>query len=201
MYVSFLRKKSFWAKALLVCLCAASLTALWARGREDALAEKLVRLHVLAVSDDPADQARKLQVRDAVLERLGPELASAADAGEAAERLRALLPELERLAAGTSGAEASAYLTREYYPTRRYGGFALPAGRYLSLRILLGEGAGHNWWCVVYPPLCAASAEEAREASALTDEEWKLITEDGAEYAVKFRVLEWWGWLREKLER
>ncbi len=187
--------------AALTWLCLVLLTGVWARGRQAALAEKLVRLHVIAVSDAAEDQAAKLRVRDAVLAELTPALESAADAQEAEKTIRTMLPRLRALAEEIGGVPARAELGRENYPTRVYDGFSLPAGRYTSLRITLGEGAGRNWWCVVYPPLCGADARAMEESGALTEEEKGVITADGAGYVVKFRLLEWWGELTNRLDK
>ena len=83
----------------------------------------------------------------------------------------------------------------EYYPTRDYGSFSLPAGRYMSLRVTLGEGRGHNWWCVVFPPLCLTAAEGAEAASAI-GAGGGIIAEDGAGTVFRFRLVELWGELR-----
>ena len=82
----------------------------------------------------------------------------------------------------------------EYYPTRDYGSFSIPAGRYMSLRVTLGEGRGHNWWCVVFPPLCLTAAEGA-EAAAI-GAGGGIIAEDGAGTVFRFRLVELWGELR-----
>jgi stage II sporulation protein R len=80
-------------------------------------------------------------------------------------------------------------LTEETYPTRDYESFSLPAGTYLSLRVLIGEAAGQNWWCVMYPPLCLETATDT--PIGLDDAEWGLMTENGGgRYTVKFRILE-----------
>ena len=90
-------------------------------------------------------------------------------------------------------------LSEEFYPTREYDGFSLPAGNYTSLRVVLGEGEGHNWWCVVYPPLCVSAAEASRAAmETLDDGTAKIITESDG-YVYKFKLLELWGMLTEKL--
>lgn len=181
--------------ALLLSLCVTLLVGVRVGAEQRALADKVVRLHVLAVSDSEEDQAVKLRVRDAVLARLEPALEQAESAAEAAAMLEKLLPELERLARWVSG-EGQVHVTlgRENYPTRRYGDFALPAGEYTSLRIELGAAEGQNWWCVVYPPLCTGSAvETVRETAALEEEELRLITGDGEGYVIRFRLMELWG--------
>ena len=88
----------------------------------------------------------------------------------------------------------------KHYPTRDYGTFALPAGVYTSLRVTLGAGAGHNWWCVIFPPLCAQAAGLSEQAvQALSDDDVRLVTESGGGYVVRFRLLELWDALVQRL--
>ena len=129
------------------------------------LAEKVVRLHVLANSDSEEDQALKLKVRDAVLEQATETLRGADSQAEASRRLTDILPELEETAHAVITANGYDYgvraeLAETSFPTKEYDGFALPAGEYLALRVLIGEAAGQNWWCVVFPPLCTAAASD-----------------------------------------
>ena len=77
--------------------------------------------------------------------------------------------------------------------------FSLPAGRYQSLRVTLGEGAGHNWWCVVFPPLCLTAAESEAAFEELDGETRAIISSDGGGVQFKFRLLELWGELMELL--
>ena len=162
-----------------------------------ALSAKLIRLHVIAASDSEEDQARKLRVRDAVLAEIGKTEWSSRE--EAESSLRALLPKLgsaARQALQESGAEQTVAVTLspERYPTRFYPTFTLPAGEYLSLRVVLGAGEGRNWWCVVYPSLCNAAQSElpAKAAAAgLTGREVKLITADTIGVKLKWKLLEW----------
>ena len=181
--------------ALLLALCTALLVGLRTGARQQALSEKLVRLHVIAASDTAEDQAVKLRVRDAVLAQLEPMLAQAGGIHEASSLLNSQLEKLENTARWISGQEqVRASLGRENYPTRYYEDFSLPAGEYTSLRIELGEARGQNWWCVVYPPLCTGSVTETvRETAALNEEELRLITEDGEGYVIRFRLMELWG--------
>ena len=181
-----------WELALMISVCLTLVIGAWAGARQEGLSERLVRLHVIAASDSAADQAEKLRVRDAVLSYLAPKLRDAASAEEAADTLRAALPEVAAISETVSGRSARAELGREFYPTREYETFSLPAGAYTSLRVTLGEGAGHNWWCVVYPPLCTAAAEEVRSTAALSEDDLKLITGEDGEYIFKFRIIEWW---------
>lgn len=123
------------------------------------LNEELIRLHVVANSDSEEDQSIKLQVRDAVTKSLQSDLAKVADVEEAKAYLKANLPKIQAVAnetlakAGFDG-EAVVTLCKEAFETRYYDTFTLPAGVYEALRITIGEGEGHNWWCVVFPSLC-----------------------------------------------
>ena len=173
---------------------------------QDELADKVVRLHVLANSDSEEDQALKLKVRDVVLERATAILEQSADRREAESRLRGELLELERIAAEEIAAEGYNYpvtveLENTDFPTKEYDGFTLPAGEYLALRVIIGEGQGQNWWCVVFPPLCTAASADV-PASALaagfSEEEVNLITEENQGYVLKFKAVEWWETLKEK---
>ena len=159
MFTDKSRHLYIWELAGLVTLCFLLLSGVWAEGRQTSIAGSLVRLHVLAVSDAPEEQAVKLRVRDAVLSLLAPKLAGVQNADEAGEVLADSLP-LIRAAAeqAAEGRRVRVSLGEERYPTRNYAGFSLPAGRYRSLRVVLGEGQGHNWWCVVFPPVCLSAA-------------------------------------------
>jgi len=187
-----------WEIALLLALIVSMLAGLWAGREQRRLASGLIRLHVIASSDNAEDQALKLQVRDAVLETLTPALSAAETPQQAQEIVENRLPELARIGEAVSGQRAVASLGWENYPTREYEGFALPAGDYLSLRLELGEAQGKNWWCVVFPPLCAAAAEHSQDAlrEMLGEGEAALVTGDGTGYVLKFKLLELWDALR-----
>lgn len=184
---------------LLVLAALAAVTAtLFAvlQQEQAALAEKLIRLHVVANSDSEADQTLKLQVRDAVLAVTEPLVAEAADPKAA---LAASLPEIQSAAESCllehgSSDDVTVTLGREKFPTRVYDTFSLPAGVYTALRVTIGTGEGHNWWCVVFPSICLRAASEDLESAAVaagfTDQEVKLITEDGGGYVLKFKTLE-----------
>ena len=189
-----------WELAGLIALCAVLLSGLWAEGRQTSIAGSLVRLHVLAVSDAPEEQAVKLRVRDAVLTYLAPRLADVHDADEAGAVLASSLDLIRTAAESAAGGRAvRVSLGEECYPTRDYAGFTLPAGRYRSLRVVLGEGQGHNWWCVVFPPLCLAAAEKEAMQPVMNPEDYALITrEEGWE--IRFRIVELWGKLLNSLE-
>ena len=195
-----------WEIALLLGVAVCLLSGARALHTQDELADKVVRLHVLANSDSEEDQALKLQVRDAVLDRAEELLAQTSSRAEAEGKLRGQLLEFERLAEAVVREvgydyEVTAELTDTEFPTREYEDFTLPAGEYLALRILIGDAAGRNWWCVVFPPLCTAASADV-PASALaagfTEDEVRLITEEDRGYVLKFKAVEFWETLREK---
>lgn len=188
-----------WESALLLALCAALCAGTWAQRVQNEISGSLIRLHVLAVSDDETEQAIKLRVRDAVLEYITPLLDSAESSAEAGRIIRSRLPEIRAAAqAAAGGREVSVTLSRESYPTREYNGFALPAGQYESLRVILGSGEGHNWWCVVFPPVCVSAAQAGELEGVLDSECCGIVTgEDG--YELRFRLLEVWGELMNRL--
>ena len=186
-----------WEAALLFGIGFALLMGTWIAGEQRALAEQMVRLHVVANSDSEEDQAVKLLVRDAVLTQASPWLEEAATQEEAMEILAKHLPELARVGAETAGNGVAVTASIEedaWFPTKEYEDFALPAGKYSALRITLGKGEGHNWWCVVFPPLCLGSVSEtvAERAGSFSEGQIRLITGESGGYVVKFKAMELW---------
>lgn len=167
--------------------------------QQQALAAKLIRLHVIANSDTGKDQKIKLLVRDAVLAEVDIITEDAADVKQAEASIRANLPRIQNsaersLKAAGDESPVTVTLTKEPYNTRYYDTFTLPAGEYLSLRVQIGEAKGHNWWCVVFPSLCeAATTEEfyqSAEAASFTEEETDELTSGENKYVLKFKSLE-----------
>ena len=182
--------------ALLVVFTACCLGAVETLWTQERLAEKTVRLHVVANSDSDADQAQKLAVRDAVLPVIAELTADCADARQAREVLTAHLPEIQSAALSASnGQSVTATVTDEAFPTRYYDTFALPAGTYPALRIRIGAAQGHNWWCVVFPSLCEAATTDALEQYAAVggfdESETGLIAGGGETYRIRFKAFEW----------
>lgn len=204
-----MRKCSFLALelALLLALAVTLLWGAWSLHRQDNLQEKMIRLHVIANSDSDADQNLKLCVRDAVLCRAEEILRQSADMTEARARLRDSLPAIgdaaaQELAAQGSGYAVSVALEDTEFPCKTYDGFALPAGEYLALRVVIGAGEGRNWWCVVYPPLCTAAACELEGVAlegGMTADDLSLMTGENTGYVLRFRSLELWERLRQWL--
>ena len=199
MFKTKIRSLKLWETALLIALSLTTLAALWAQGRQNSLSEKLVRFHVIAVSDDEYEQQLKLRVRDAVLEYISPKLEEAESSTQAREILAAELDNIREAAQTVSeGRGVTVTLTRENYPTKSYEGFTLPAGEYESLRVILGEGQGHNWWCIVFPPVRLSAAQADTVEQQLGEEDFRLISEEEG-YELRFKALELWGELVEKL--
>lgn len=201
-------KVPVWELALLLALAVTLLWGAVCTQRQEALQQKLIRLHVLANSDEAADQALKLLVRDRVLTLAQEILTQAADREQAQRELTAALPRLrqaaeETLAAAGCTQRVEARLEEADFPTRDYDGFSLPAGRYLSLRIIIGEGRGQNWWCVVFPPLCTSAAcswQDTARSGGLDGEDVSLMAEEDG-YQLRFRSVELWEQLRSWLGR
>ena len=192
-------KLKIWELSLLIALSLSLCLGTWAQARQEGISGSLVRLHVLAVSDEENEQRIKLGVRDAVLEYISPYLEEARSSEDAKRIISSNLGGIRSAAeAAAQGRRVTVTLSEEYYPTREYEGFALPAGRYDSLRVILGDGEGHNWWCVVFPPLCVSAAQQEKALKAMSDGTRGIVA-DGEGYQVKFRIVELWNELMEKL--
>lgn len=171
---------------------------------EAELYDNVIRLHVLANSDSKEDQALKLLVRDAVVEKTKTIFKNVDNRKQAEAILRQNLPVIEQTARDAlraAGAEntVTVELGQESYPTREYERLAFPAGEYLSLRVMIGEAEGKNWWCVLFPPLCltAATAQSEQEtetvclSAGLSGEQYRMIADtDETKYKLRFKILE-----------
>ena len=190
-------RMKIWEVSLLLALCFSLCLGTWAQAKQSSLSSSLVRLHVIAVSDDEYEQSLKLRVRDGVLSYISPKLRNVESAQQAQEIIKNELDGIKAAAESSAeGRSVEVTLSQEYYPTRNYEKFSLPAGKYQSLRVILGEGEGHNWWCVVFPPLCISAAEQEQAVESMSEDMRGIVTEeDGYEY--KFRILELWGELME----
>jgi stage II sporulation protein R len=150
------------------------------------LHNSLVRLHVVANSNSDADQTVKLKVRDAVLSELY--LTTPDESAKSAQEIAARV-----LKENGFNYEAVSQFTTAYFPKKEYGGFTLPQGNYRAVRVILGEGRGENWWCILYPPVCMEDArsdgEKAREelSENLKAETYDVIT---GKAQIRFRVVD-----------
>ncbi len=170
---------------------------------ESEIYDAVIRLHVIAASDSERDQADKLAVRDAILVKTSEVTGELGSREEARAVLEGMLPLLEERAEAVlrsrgNESEVRVVLGEETYPTRSYDSFCFPAGEYLSLRVMIGEASGQNFWCVLFPPMClgAASvpkqqAEDAMIAVGLSPNQYRVITEtQTTKYKLRFRILE-----------
>lgn len=171
------------------------------------LNRELIRLHVVANSDSDEDQAVKLRVRDAVLDSIRSDLKMVGDVNQAKAYLRENLPKIQAAANRTleaAGVDAQAVVTleKEAFDIRRYDTFSLPAGVYESLRIVIGEGAGRNWWCVAFPELCLGAAGtdfcETAQAAGMSQGLTESLTQEDC--SIRFFLLDALGQLETKLE-
>ncbi len=179
----------------LVVLAGLMITAITSYARRvvaqsDGVRGETLRLHIIANSDSETDQALKLKVRDRILDGTGELFAEVSGKSDAVALTKISLDEIGALAEGVIAEEGAEYdvavsLSKDWFETRSYGDFTLPAGEYDTVRIVIGSGEGANWWCVMYPPLCVASASDAAEAY---DEDEEFVT--GSKYEVRFAVVE-----------
>lgn len=192
------------AKLMVLCLllaCAMWFGSVWAD--RAALHDGLIRLHVVAESDADEDQAVKLQVRDAILAQLQTAMENLPDAETAKAYIQSHLPQLQETAdqvleqAGVA-ARAVVTLGKEAFPTREYETFTLPAGVYESLRVTIGTGEGHNWWCVVFPTFCVSATSEGMADTAVSagfSQSLAGSLTGEKPYQVRFFLLDCMGWV------
>lgn len=190
-----------WQIVVLLLLAAGLLLCIWLERQQKELTGSVLRLHVLANSDSEADQELKLKVRDCILAQANEILQDGCSLEQAQLDLSNNLPRLAAAGAEVVAREGYDYsvtaeLRQTWFPTKEYENFALPAGQYQALRIVIGDGGGQNWWCVVFPPLCLGSVSESVEDVALEagldEQQVALITGESEGYVVKFKVLEIW---------
>ena len=188
-----------WEIALAISLLVAVWMCIVPIRAQNRLADKIVRLHVLANSDAVEDQRLKLTVRDAVLQ-------AAEGVGQIDDTLLYRLQEEAQRTVETEGYDYPVQVTREHcwFDTREYETFSLPAGYYDAVRVIIGEGAGRNWWCVIYPPLCTGVCEkdlaDIGKEFSLSEEEISLICEEKG-YIIRFRLADLWGKFLHKMHQ
>ncbi len=181
---------------LLTLLLVFSVLLVFPLSGEEEIYSEVLRLHILAESDDTADQAAKLAVRDAVLSDYGAVFSLTESKEDAVAYVREHLPSIEQTAVaalaeqGYEGA-VTVTVTEEWFDTRTYDDITLPGGTYTALKITIGEGKGQNFWCMLYPALCVTPSlgEVITESEDAFDEDTYLFLSRGG-YGVRFRVLE-----------
>lgn len=193
-----------------IFVLALAVTTVWIGGLaadSARLRNELLRLHVVGASDAAEDQQVKLRVRDAVLETLRQGLQDVQDVDQAVEYVQTMLPKLEQTANRVleeCGFSQTVTLSvgEEAFPARDYETFRLPSGIYKALRIVIGEGEGQNWWCVVFPELCmGATTEQFVETASMEGFDPQLCAALTGEYEIRFWVLDQLGRLGNFLHR
>lgn len=169
--------------------------------------DKLIRFHVIANSDSDEDQNLKLKVRDAIISYLQPKLSQSESIEESEIIIKKEYDEIEKISKNIISENGYNYdvkvgIDYSEFPTKQYSNIVLPSGEYKALKIIIGEGKGKNWWCVMFPPLCFVDEEKGiidketddKLKEVLTEEEYELICQNNLketnEVKVKFKIVE-----------
>lgn len=207
-----LRRVNSRAKMMLVIMLTVVVVAIilmnsYTENLNRGLADNLIRLHVIANSDSPEDQALKRDVRDAVLSYVQQELESSKNIAQTKLIVNSRLAGITTIAKETISNNGRDYnvkatLGQYPFPTKAYGDITLPAGSYQALRVVIGKGEGANWWCVLFPPLCFVDVthgtvpDSVKEnlKEALSEEEYSIVTsadeESDIPIKIKFKIVE-----------
>lgn len=170
------------------------------------ISHDVLRLHVLANSDSPEDQDLKLRVRDAVLcegkNVFGGEM-NVENAEEliSSEKERLIKTAQDVIAENGFDYDVDVFVADEFFQTRSYGDFTLPAGRYTAVKVTIGEAAGHNWWCVMFPPLCIPAAQKETDVDMYLDKNEVKVVKSDPDYDVRFKVVEWYEKIKEHFRK
>ncbi len=169
--------------------------------------DKIIRFHVIANSDSDEDQNLKLKVRDAIIDYLQPKLLESENIEESELIIKKEYSELEKISKNIileNGYNYDIQVGIDYseFPTKQYSNVILPSGEYKALRIIIGEGKGKNWWCVMFPPLCFVDEQKGiidkdtddKLREVLTEEEYELISQQTSKQMnrvqIKFKIVE-----------
>lgn len=163
--------------------------------------QNILRLHIIANSDEDFDQELKLSIRDEVLKLTNDLFTSTNNINDAINIAKKNINNINILSQSTAINQGYNYniktiITKEYFDTRYYDGFTLPAGYYNSIKIIIGKGKGHNWWCVLYPSVCISGCVDDFN-NVLTNDEYNLITNN--KYIPKFKIVEIYNKLKYKI--
>ena len=162
----------------------------------------VLRLHVIENSDTSVDQNLKLRLRDYILQEGKDIFNGSVNVENAVEKIEPALPELEKSAKAFVNRAGFDYdvkisLSNEYFTTKTYETVTLPAGKYLALRVVIGSGEGHNWWCVMFPPMCVPAADKKDEIENVFSEKEIKLVESKPKYEPRFKVVEIYEQLKE----
>lgn len=167
------------------------------------LKDNLLRLHIVANSNNENDQALKLKVRDKLLEVGDEAFKDTENLILAKETANEMLPVFKAAASEVIKQEGYNYsvnvtLGKAFFDTRVYDSFTLPAGEYDALKVVIGEGEGKNWWCVIFPSVCIPSASNKELGSVISNNTEK-IANNAPKYKIKFKVIEWFETIKNGL--
>ena len=188
---------------LALAVCVAAYTYVYSDTTQRNIADNVIRFHVLAHGNEPAEQALKEYVRLQIFSEFKD-----TPVGHNIEEVRMLLsnqlPAMESLAQSLvheAGFDhpVSAAISTAFFPTQAYGDMIFPPGKYEAVQIVIGDGAGNNWWCLMFPPLCyveMTSTEAGRRqlSETVSADGFRLLThrEESRDIQVRFRIVEWW---------
>ena len=193
-----------WEKALLcglaVTIMVSSVTGFTSFARQCGdIRSSVLRLHILANSDSKQDQDLKIKVRDKILSESAQLFETASSKEQAEEQIRGKLGDIQAVAQKEVYQEGFQYpvkaeLVNMYFTTRTYGNVTLPAGYYDAVRVTIGAANGHNWWCVLFPPLCIPAAEGSTKLNDVLNSNQLGIVNGYSQpdYKIKFKVVEWY---------
>ncbi|KRU24886.1 stage II sporulation protein R [Clostridium botulinum] len=172
-------------------------------GQKD-ISNKIIRFHVLANSDSIEDQSLKLKVKDEIIKYMMPKLDKSSSIDESRKILKENDKEIKKIAENIINKNGykysvNTYLGQDQFPIKTYGNITLPQGKYEAYKIVIGNGKGQNWWCVMFPPLCfvdvtkgevSTKKTEQKMKKVLKEEELKCINNSKNSYEIKFKVVE-----------
>ncbi len=167
------------------------------------ISDQVFRLHILANSDSAEDQQLKLKVRDEILKKGETVFASSNSLEETIELCKdniALFQQTAKQCLKNNGSdyEVKVYVDKEYFNTREYDEITLPSGIYNALKIEIGQGKGHNWWCVMFPAICLSSVTDDELNKYLSEDGQKLVNSD-SKYEVRFKIVEIYEKVKSKI--
>lgn len=167
------------------------------------ISDQVFRLHILANSDSAEDQQLKLKVRDEILKKSETVFAFSNSLEETIELCKNNITLFQQTAEqclkdNGSDYEVKVYVDKEYFNTREYDEITLPSGIYNALKIEIGQGKGHNWWCVMFPAICLSSVTDDELNKYLSEDEQKLVNSD-SKYEVRFKIVEIYEKVKSKI--
>ena len=167
------------------------------------ISEEVFRLHILANSDSTEDQQLKLKVRDEILKKGETVFASSNSLDETIKLCKDNITLFQQTAEqclkdNGSNYSVKVYVDKEYFNTRKYDEITLPSGIYNALKIEIGQGKGHNWWCVMFPAICLSSVTDDELNKYLSEDEQRLVNSN-SKYEVRFKIVEIYEKIKSKV--